>query len=489
MAIKKAIDYKLKVKPAYMQLIHTSAYEGPCRLGKGEQLTTEFDTKIGYQKFKTFKETLDKTYDKSYVEFMDPELITWTDEFILREAQMEKLTSAVGKADLFLFDGVFHQFPAMEISENFKVPVGVIGCCASTDGVAGLRNMDLEAYGYIDPTDANRQFKFMQVKQAMRNTRVLVILKNDIVSKGVLSTVTNLQKVTRDLGVKFTFINAEDLFQAMDAYTPEQAKEAEDLAKDLNDNATDTNMSVENLTKSTKFYVVIKSLLEKYECNAFTMPCFEVCATRKFNDEYQCTPCLTHTLLKEQGIPSACESDINALLAMTVIMYLTRKAPHMGNTHPFANEVKTDESTPSGLELIPEIEGKKNIVSTWHAVQTRKMNGIDGPYDKYSLKSFTLSGWGATVRHDFSGDVGKEITLVRFHPNGKKMLAAKGTIVAGAGENTIGCSTGIYYTVKDSKDLFKKMLDFGHHYTWVYGDYIENLKELGDALNLEIVTA
>ncbi|MDD4083783.1 MAG: hypothetical protein PHD05_10415, partial [Sphaerochaetaceae bacterium] len=448
MAINKAIDYKLKVKPSYMRLIHSSAYEGPCRLGEEEQLTTEFDEKIGAEKYKMFKETLDKVYNKKYIEFLPSELITWTDQFILKNEELKKITDAVGKADLFLFDGVFHQFPAMEISENFKVPVGVIGCCASTDAVAGLRNIGLESYGYIDAEDANRQLKYMQVKHALKHTRALVILKNDIVSKGVLSTVTNLQNVTRDLGVKFTFINAEDLFDAMKAYTPELKQEAEKTAKDILNSSEKSDMSLEDIEKSTKFFVVIKSLLEKYECNAFTMPCFEVCATRKFNDEFQCTPCLTHTLLKEMGIPSACESDINALLAMTVLMYLTRKAPHMGNTHPLANEKKLNESSPAGLESVPEIEGKDNIMSTWHAVQTRKMHGIDSPIDKFSIKAFTHSGWGATLRHDFSKDIGETITLVRFHPNGKEMLVVKGEIVAGAGENTTGCSTGIYYSVK-----------------------------------------
>ncbi len=489
MAIEKAIDYKLKVKPAYMQLIHRSAYEGACRHGPVERLTTEFDTKIAYQKFKAFKDILNTKYSKDYIQFLDPELITWTDEFILRKNEMEKLTNALGKTDIFLFDGLFNEFPAMEIAESFKAPVGIIGCCASTDGAAGLRNRGLEAYGYIDADDANRQLKYMQVKAAMKHTRVLVILKNDIVSKGVISTITDLQSITKDLGVKFAFTNAEDLFDAFRNCTEEQKSQAEQLAKELQNNAEESNMTVENIVNSAKFYIVIRALLEKYECNAFTMPCFEICATRKFNDELKCTPCLAHTLLREEGIPSACESDVNALMAMIVLMYLTRTSTHMGNTHPLSNELKTEDSSPLGLELVPEIEGKKNIVSTWHAVQPRNMHGIDEPMDPYSIRAFTYSGWGATLRHDFNKDIGEKITLVRFHPNGKKMLVVRGKIVAGAGKDAEGCPSGIYYTVENSRDLFKKMLDFGHHYTWVYGDYVEQLQELGTVLGLEIVTA
>jgi len=47
----------------------------------------------------------------------------------------------------------------------------------------------------------------------------------------------------------------------------------------------------------------------------------------------------------------------------------------------------------------------------------------------------------------------------------------------------------LYWEVADVKDFFKKQLDFGHHYSWVYGDYIEQLKDLGEVLGLEVVTA
>ncbi|MFO7853489.1 MAG: hypothetical protein ACQERS_08135 [Bacteroidota bacterium] len=486
MSIKKGIDVKLNVKPGYFHLIHEEAYEGPCRSGSGEQLTKEFDEKIGRQKFEDFKTTLNTVFSDE-VTILEPSYLKWTDEFILREKQIQKLMDDSERADLFLFDGVFHQFPANEVAIRFRKPVGVIGCCASTDGVAALRAKGLESYGYIDPYDAAKHLPFLRVKKAFQNTKILVVLKKEIISKGVLSSFTDLEKLKVDLGVNFTFINAEELFDHVRTITSEQRNRAGAVTDELINNAEKNTMAKENIQKSAEFYIVIRDLLEKYECNAFTMPCFEVCATRFFNDEFQVTPCLAHALLKEEGIPSACEADINVLMAINVLINLTRKAPHMGNTHPLAQEVKTDQSTPSGLEVIPEVQGKENIVSTWHAVPTRKMKDIDGDNIPYNIQSFTNSGWGATIRYDYNRDKGEVITLLRFHPTSKKMLAVKGNIVAGAGLDTIGCSTGVYYQVADVKDFFKKQLEFGHHYAWVYGDYIEKLKDLGEVLGLEVV--
>lgn len=99
--------------------------------------------------------------------------------------------------------------------------------------------------------------------------------------------------------------------------------------------AEDCSISREMLVNSTKVYVATKKLLERYECNAFTLPCFEICATGRINKE-KYTWCLTHSLLKEEGIPSACESDYNALLSMIVVMAVAGNAPHMANTHPGA---------------------------------------------------------------------------------------------------------------------------------------------------------
>lgn len=488
MSIKKGIDEKLVVKPAYFHLIHESAYEGPCRSGKGIQLSKEFDEKIGLEKFDAFKKSIESSFGKE-VEMKEPAYLTWTDEFILRENQIDKISSDLTDSDLVLFDGVFHQFPAHEIAVRFKKPVGIIGCCASTDGVASLRAKNLEAYGFLDINDAAEKLKLHRVKKAISKTKVLVVIKKEIISKGVLSTITDLERLKVEQGINFTYINAEELMASVEQITDDQRQRAEVITADLISKADSNSMTKEYIQKSVEFYIVIRDTIEKYECNAFTMPCFEVCATRFFNDTFNVTPCLAHSLLKEEGIPSACEADVNALMAMTILINLTGKAPHMGNTHPLAKESKTDQSTPAGLEHVPEIEGIPNVVSTWHAVATRKMKGIYAEEMPYNIVPFTQSGWGATLRYDYSQDKGEVITLLRMHPTGKKMLAVKGTIIAGAGIDKPGCANGVYYQVNDVKDFFEKAQEFGHHYTWVYGDYIEDLKDLGRIINIDLVTA
>lgn len=170
-------------------------------------------------------------------------------------------------------------------------------------------------------------------------------------------------------------------------------------------------------------------------------------------------------------------------------------APHMGNTGPYyepeyVHPETGDFSVPKGLPPIPvSAEDRENIFYTFHAVQTRKQKGLDKPNASYGLKSFTRSGWGATIRTNMKEDVGEKITVVRFSPDAKKMLVINGEIVAESGNEEFGCGNGIYWKCRDGRDAFWKQQNFGHHMAWVYGDHTRDLLELGEMMGIEVVTA
>ena len=46
MSMQAIKDVKLNVRPIYIDMSHLYVYEGPCRFGKGEELTYEFDRAI-----------------------------------------------------------------------------------------------------------------------------------------------------------------------------------------------------------------------------------------------------------------------------------------------------------------------------------------------------------------------------------------------------------------------------------------------------------
>ncbi len=463
----------LHVKPIYVHLIHRTAYMGPCRGGKMEQLERSYDELMAAENFAQMKTKLAELYGgEPEIHLQEPVYLPFLDEFIARESDLDKVKDI--DTDVFLLDGMMGQHLAVNIAKKFKKPMCSVGCCTSTDVTACLRAAGLEAYGSIDLAGTKPILKMLWQRKLVENTRVLSILKGDVCSKGVESNVRDLDRITNDWGVKFKYLNAEDFLHEIDILDAEDNAKAEALADNLIAGAQDCYISREMLIRSTRVYVAVKKLLERFDCNAFTLPCFEICATRRLHEE-KYTFCLTHSLLKEEGIPSACESDYNALLSMILTMAVAKNAPHMANTHPALPH-----------EIPGDVLDTGNLIKMYHAVPTRYMKGRDKEMAPYGLQCFTEGQWGATLRYHYTPDIGQTITMVRLNPQGTKLMAARGTIAADIDYNTIGCATGLLVDVESRKKFFKAQCNYGHHMTWAYGDIAEELEDLCELLGVEV---
>jgi hypothetical protein len=130
-----------------------------------------------------------------------------------------------------------------------------------------------------------------------------------------------------------------------------------------------------------------------------------------------------------------------------------------------------------------------------HSVPGIRMNGFDQPGLPYQLGHFVESGWGTKVIVDFMQNTEKAVTVARMHPNGKQVLAMKGTLVRsnGWGNNNLGCSVSAFIVPSESgnaEPFVRRQAEYGNHLVWVYGDYIEPLRQLGAlmGLGIEIIT-
>ena len=79
-------------------------------------------------------------------------------------------------------------------------------------------------------------------------------------------------------------------------------------------------------------------MMDIYDCNAFSTACHELC-TSEIPQERKFTPCMCHSLMKDEGIPSGCEEDLNALLAMTILQYAAHRPAFMGNPNHETDEL------------------------------------------------------------------------------------------------------------------------------------------------------
>jgi L-arabinose isomerase len=50
-----------------------------------------------------------------------------------------------------------------------------------------------------------------------------------------------------------------------------------------------------------------------------------------------------------------------------------------------------------------------------------------------------------------------------------------------------GCSQRVSITVSDAREAMRKMQDFGHHLSMVYGNCVEKVRDLGELMDFEVV--
>lgn len=207
--------------------------------------------------------------------------------------------------------------------------------------------------------------------------------------------------------------------------------------------------------------------MRRHRCNAFGIECFEFCSSR-LPDKWNITPCMIHTLFKDQEIASACEADLGALLSMRLLMSVAKKSSHLGNM--FLRE--------------------PNMLVINHSAPGIKMNGFSKPGLPYQLGRFVHSGWGTKAVVDFMNNAEKRVTVARMNPTATKVLILKGKLVGSSGwdEDKLGCSVEAHIKPVNSGDaafFVRKQKDYGNHLIWTYGDYADDMVQLCNIIGLQ----
>jgi len=471
-SLKSAINTKLGVRFVNTGVLHSDAWEGSCRVGDLENLTYEAGEKALEKQLLILKQKLKSRLLPPEIELIEPiSIYSWSEkgnpDIILSEDRINLLKEDDKKIDVYV---VSHPYEGLKIAEYYKKPVIIMQKQGwAVDMPAAIRSLGIPSFHAEDMDTVFDFIRLFMVKKAFKQTKLLNVTNFPKRAPwGVVSSVTDLDFLKDRYGMDYKYLDYKEFFGAMDKIVKEKfiQKEADKITSILIDNAVNNIMTKEDVKNSVLFYLTTSRIMSEFECNAFTIECFELCSSlntwkRRF------TPCLTHALLKDSGYPSACEGDINALLAMMIEMYLSRKAVYMGN---------------------PNIDKKNNILNIHHSVASLKMRGIDSGASSYEIHSFTKSGFGATLRHDFNKDIGEIVTIGRFDPSGTKMLITKGRIIGGGGLVGYACAQNINIEIPNGYEFWRESQNFGHHLALVYGDYINKIRDLGNLMNFEVIS-
>lgn len=479
--MKKAIDVKINVKPIFSNLIHPTIWEGPCRVGRPEELTPEYEKRVGKEQCRVWRAELEARLGPC-ANVMEPAYIEFPENFVVSDESFELLEKDKNEVDIYL---ISYRLPGLE---RLGKPVSMINNGpAPVDLGAFYSAIGKEFYFAHDYEEYNEILELLQVRKAVAHTKLLVLTACEQFPVSVNSSNPDLFGLNLRYGIRSSRRSLKDVFEYMAKLEKDQ--EISQKATELLDGAQDSRISHEWISCDLRYYEGVKAMMEELHCNAFTTACKELCASR-LPMKNKCVPCLTHALLKDDGIPCACEEDLNVWMAVMMMMYLSKKSVFMGNPSlVHAHRRPVEDLGMTRLLSGPEAGFDEDVLEIRHAVPSTKLQGLAAPGMPYELGHFTYEGWGTKVQVDLSAAEEKIVTIGRFDRSGTRMMVTRGEIL-GCAYRDIECSPAVYYRVDGGAREFRHALaegQFGHHLAVVYGDYRKRLTALGKIVGFDVV--
>ena len=460
-------EIKLCVKPVMANLIHTANWQGPCRWNS---VTPEVEKANAQRRFANWSQQL-KTKGLGRAEdvrLLEPAHVTFSEDWVLKPDQIAKLAPDASETDVFFIIPSGNSRSSYEIGDMFGKPIVLNGLSCRNIDIASLtlaKGNEVHLAG--EDMDLPMLLALLRARKVFRQTSVLY--PTDGVAPFSVGNPWDFEDLQKRLGVAVKKIAYRELAEEMERLLGDrgEGQRAEHSAAELLAKADKSFLDKNLVVRSMIFDRCIRNLMARHGCNAFTIDCFEFCPSL-LPQKWLVVPCLQHALFGNEGIASSCEADFGILLALRLLMSVSNKSCHQGNSDP----------RPGGTFRIN------------HSAPSMKMNGLDQPDLPYQLGRFVEQGWGTKAVIDFMKNEEKTVTVARVDPTATKLLVLKGTLVgsSGWGKDLLGCSVEavIQPPPGRSEEFMRRRMIYGNHLQWVYGDYAQELKTLGEMLGLEV---
>ena len=451
---EKAMNLKLVVRPIVGCLTHTHFWEGPCRAGYAKDMTPEAEDAAATAAFEAAKQLLLQATPE--IEMLPAIDARYNESFVVNRDIYAQIEEGLDQVDFFLC--LNWRIPKLE---RYRKPVVILqNGNEGIDFAAYCRSIGIEAHVCMDLRDLNEIAHALWVRKVVANTRALVLTHGSMPTFGLQSVIRDPELIRQRYGMEIVKLPFRDIFKYMDEVTDE---EAQPIAERIWGNALETKVRKEWFINDIKYYLAAKRMMDAYDCNAFSTACHELC-TSEIPQNRKFTPCICHSLLKDEGYPSGCEEDLNALLAMTIMQAAALRPAFMGNPN-----METDE-----------------LLRIHHAVPALCMRGYGTQPLKYKLWAFTGQGFGGKLQVDFTENDDTYVTLGRFNPLADTISVKRGEVLRSEFDE-VYCSPYYYIKMNDARGFMHQLAGFGHHQVLIFGDYTKMLHQVAEVMGFKVL--
>lgn len=221
----------------------------------------------------------------------------------------------------------------------------------------------------------------------------------------------------------------------------------------------------EDIKKAARVSIALQRLMEQEQAQALAVGTCMGWLSKGF-------PCLAFTRLRDNGIPAACEGDMDSTLTMLLLQYAFDKPGFQGNA---------------------TFDTARNALWTAHCTAPLKMDGPDGDDAPYLLRGHSeVQGSGCVPEIQYR--LGQIITRAKM-VNLDTILASTGKIIEVPEKSVHGCRTQIVTEVADAAQMaadWSSVLETEDamtllHRVVVYGDHLDSMRHLARLMGMKVV--
>ena len=225
-------------------------------------------------------------------------------------------------------------------------------------------------------------------------------------------------------------------------------REAEELVEKLVSHANRVvEPTREELMRAAVYHLALRKLVDENGADWVTVNCLSELISRT-----GATPCLSFSLLNDEGIVATCEAD-PAMMALHYILTRLAARPAV-----FAD---------------PAVNVAGGTLVLAHCTSPTRVLGYRMPGTPYEVRTHHESGTGATVKPEYPEGV---VTIAGLSFDLKRMLVVRGRAV-GSPDLRI-CRAQLEVEVPNAREVLRKWQGF--HWVYVYGDYTRELEMLAE---------
>ena len=309
-----------------------------------------------------------------------------------------------------------------------------------------------------DYDELERALRLLRVIPMMKQTRILLFPP----ARGT-APAQSPDQVKERLGADVVAIE-EKAFSEMISAAEDDAVRAE-VSRWTKEAKEIVEPNKDDIEKAARVSVALQNLMERERAQGLAVGTCMGWLPKGF-------PCLGFARLRDNGIPAACEGDMDSLLTMILFQYLIDRPGFQGNA---------------------TFDTARNALWTAHCTAPLKMDGPNGAEAPYLLRGHSEVGGSGCVP-EIQYRLGQAITRAKLI-NLDTILASPGKIIEVPARSVHGCRTQIVTEVRDAAKMaanWSGVLETEDamtllHRVVFYGDHMDSVHHLARLMGMKVV--